>query len=273
MSFRSKISSLDYVRIEQIEPGAPDNNHPIEISSDTLRQKLASVALKDAPVLTSDELDRIVPHLTAALAKASPKEDVTFAITGKHGLFGNVSPKTVTTARIFARDQRLHVIFGEMNDPYALALQGTDILRPFTPGKRAERIDSRWVLSSGMGSFATADRPDWVSFNIARIEPLAEPTIKQEFKSPQQPTILPVSKTTEEPASKPAQEPVSKPIVIPPSKQVVEPVSTGSRATSEVDRRTEEINLRLSVLNRLKESGVITEEEYRERRRAILQAL
>ena len=250
-------SSLDFVRIERIEPGVSDNTHPFEISIDTLRQRLASLTLKDVPVFSNDELNRIVPYLAAALAKASPKEDVTFAVTGKHGLFGNVSPKTVTTARIFDHDQRLHVIFGEMHNPFALSLQGTDILQPFTPGRRAERIETHWALTPGMGSFTTADRPDWISFDTARIEPAVELTVKPAVK----------------PTEKPAVAPAAKPIEVPASKPVVEPAATVGKAGAEVDRRTEEINLRLRVLSRLKESGAITEDEYRERRRAILQEL
>jgi len=252
-------SSFDFVRIERIERGAPDNAHPFEISIDSLRQRLASLKLKDEAVLTSDELDKIVPYLTAAFAKASPKEDITFALTGKHGLFGKVSSKTVTTARIFARDQRLHVIFGEMHDPFALALQGTDILQPFTLGKRAERIDFHWALTPGMGSLANADRPDWVTFDISGIELVTKLIVKPELQSTKEVEVVLV--------------PVAKPTVESIPKSGVEPASTSGRAGSEVDRRAEEINLRLRVLNRLKESGAITEEEYHERRRAILQAL
>ena len=250
-------SSLDFVRIERIEPEASENTHPFEVPIDTLRQWLASIKFKDAPVFNSDELDVIAPYLTVALAKASPREDVTFALTGRHGLFGKVSPKTVTTARIFARDHRINMIFGELHETFGLELQGSDILQPFIPGKRAKRIESHWELTSGMGQLATADRPDWLSFDTARIGTAIELTEKPAADTPVKPVVAPTAELKSEPISK----------------QIMEPASTGSKVGSEIERRTEQINLRLSVLNRLKESGAITEEEYREKRRAILQEL
>lgn len=221
--------SLGFVRIERIEPGFPDNAHPFEISIDALRQRLASVKMKDDPVFTSDELDEVVPYLAAALRKAAPNEDVTFAVTGRHGLFGKVSPKTVTTGRVFARDQRLNVVFGVIHDPFDIALRVSDVLQPFIPGTRAKRIETYWALTPGMGRLAADNRPDWVTFDTARTE--------------QPPTATSGG------------------------------ASAGPTPSPAVDSRAEEIERRLRVLDRLKESGAITEEEYRARRRAILQEL
>ncbi len=219
--------SLGFVRIERIEPGAPGNAHPFEISIDALQRRLASIQLQDNPVFTSDELDEVVPYLAAALAKAAPNEDVTFAVTGRHGLFGKFSPKTVTTGRVFARDQRLNVVFGVMHDPFDIPLQVTDVLQPFVPGTRAKRIETHWALAPGMGRLVADGRPDWVTFDTARIEPAATSGS----------------------------------------------ASDGPMPSPAVDSRAEEIERRLRLLDRLKESGAITEEEYRERRRAILQEL
>jgi hypothetical protein len=225
--------SLGFVRIERIETGAPDNAHPFEISIDALRHQLASVKLKDDPIFTGEELDEVVPYLAAALTKAAPNEDVTFAVTGRHGLFGKISPKTVTTGRVFARDQRLNVVFGVIHDPFDIALQASDVLQPFAPGTRAKRIETRLALTPGIGRLAADDRPDWVTFDTARTE--------------------------HPPAAAPARTGGS--------------ASDGPMPSPKVDSRPEEIERRLRLLDRLKERGVITEEEYRDRRRAILQEL
>ncbi len=163
--------SLGFVRIERIESGAPDNAHPFAISIGVLRQKLASLKLKDAPVFTSEELDEVVPYLAAALTSVGPNEDVTFAVTGSHGLLGKFSPKTVTTGRVFVHDQRLNVIFGVVHDPFAiLQMQTPNVLQPFTPGTRAKRIDTELAITPGNGRLAAGDRPDWVTFDTARTE-------------------------------------------------------------------------------------------------------
>jgi len=163
--------SLGFVRIERIESGAPENAHPFGISIDAMRQKLASVKLKDDPIFTSEELDEVVPYLAAALKSVGPKEDVTFAVTGSHGLLGKFSPKTVTTGRVYVHDQRLNVIFGVVHDPFAiLQMQTPNVPQPFIPGTRAKRIDTKLALNPGKGRLAAGDRPDWVTFDAARTE-------------------------------------------------------------------------------------------------------
>ncbi len=160
--------ALGFVRIERIESGAPDNAHPFRISIDAMRQRLASVKLKGEPIFASEELDEVVPYLAAALASVGSNEDVTFAVTGSHGLLGKFSPKTVTTGRVFVHDQRLNVIFGVVHDPFAiLQMQSPNVPQPFVPGTRAKRIDANLAIAPGNGRLAADDRPDWVTFDAA----------------------------------------------------------------------------------------------------------
>ena len=163
--------SPGFVRIERIESGAPDNAHPFGISIDAMRQRLSSVKLKDDPIFASEELDELVPYLAAALNNVGSKEDVTFAVTGSHGLLGKFSPKTVTTGRVFVHDQRLNIIFGVVHDPFAiLQMQTPNVPQPFTPGTRAKRIVTKLAIKPGKGRLAAGDRPDWVTFDAARTE-------------------------------------------------------------------------------------------------------
>jgi len=172
------------------------------------------------PVFTDEELTEIVPHLSAALAKSAPKEDVTFAVIGRHGSFGDHSPPSVTTGRLFVRERELNVVFGLIHQPFEQRYQESE-LGPgallFPPGSRAYRSEGFWKLVPKAGQLADK-RVDWVMLDtpgLGRIGPAA-------------------------PAA---------------------------------DSRYQEIQNRLSVLNRLKADGLITEEEYGERRRAILQGL
>jgi hypothetical protein len=213
-----------FVRIEHIEPGAPDNAHPFTVSVDALRQTLASLKVKGTTsrdavsVFTGEELEEIVPHLVAALAKAGPKEDVTFAVLGEHGAFGRYSPKTVTTGRVFTHAARLNVIFGRVHEPHERGA-ATPL---FTPGSRARRIESIWSIEPGSARLAD-NRSDWLMFDV---------------------TTLPAQKE-----------------------------KTDGGAATPVDSRYQDIKNRLGALDRLKADGLITEEEYRERRRAILRGI
>jgi hypothetical protein len=222
---------VDFVRIERIEAGAPDNAHPFSISVEALRQALAglqvegSSSIKAVPMFTDAELLKIVPHLVAALAKAGPKEDVTFAVTGKHGLLGSFSSNSVTTGRLFARGPQLNVIFGLAQELYESAELGP--VSSFPRGSRANRPDRVWRIVPKSGRLAD-QRLDWVALDSAA-------------------TPAPEAKTGSASAAAPA--------------------------TPTADSRYQEIETKLSVLNRLKANGLITEGEYDERRRAILQGL
>jgi hypothetical protein len=217
-----------YVRIERIEAGAPDNAHPFGIPADALSQMLASlkveggVSISAAPMFTEAELKEIVPHLVAALAKAGPREDVTFAVTGKHGFLGAYSSKAVTTGRVFVRDRQLNVIFRLVHELYEDGELGYGVPPVFLPGTRAHRSDAGWKVVPGDGRLA-GERSDWVMLDATTPRP---------------------KEATGGPGTPPA-----------------------------VDSRVQEIENRLRTLDRLKADGVIKEEEYNERRRAILQGL
>jgi len=212
-----------YVRIEHIEPGAPENTHPIKLAPTSLRQMLASLKVKGAAsagqvlVLDPDELDEIVPPIAFALAKAGSGEDITFAVSGAHGRFGNYSPKTFTTGRVFVRGEQLNVIFGFIHELPREDLYGAAVARTYIPGSRAQRVDSIWTLLPGSAQLVDK-RPDWVVFDLKAI-----------------------------------------------------PAASAPAAT--VESRYQEIETRIKVLDQLKANGRITEEEYRERRRAILQGI
>jgi len=221
-----------YVRIERIEAGAPDNAHPFGISVDALSRTLASLKVKggvsgsDAPMFTDGELKEIAPHLVTALAKAGPREDVTFAVTGKHGFLGSWSSKSVTSGRLFVRDRQINIIFRLVHDLYEDGEMGYSWPPVFQPGSRAHRADTNWKLVPGSGQLADK-RSDWVML---------------------EPTMLPMPKET-----------------------------TGGTSTAPAapaaDSRYPEIENRLRTLDRLKADGLITEQEYAERRRLILQGL
>ena len=218
---------LSFVRVERIEAGASANGHPFGVSTEALAQPLRSVQVEGSispnavPMFTRAEVEETAPHLAAALAKAGPGEDVTFAVVGQHGLLGSLSSRSITTGRVFVRDGQLNVIFGLVQDLYEHGeLRGAEAQPP--TGSRTYRPGKLWKLAPGSGRLADK-RSDWVMFDA------------------------------------PA-----------PAAKVGEPAAP---AAPGADKRYTEIESRLNALNRLKANGLITEEEYAERRRAILQGL
>jgi len=221
---------VSFVRIERIEAGAPDNTHPFGISAEALTRALAGIQVKGGssisavPMFTEAELQEIAPHLVAALAKARPKEDIGFAVSGKHGYLGAFSPSSLTTGRLFVRDRRINVIFGLVQEFYEGGELEVDLSSPPT-GSRTYRPGKVWRLVPNSGQ-PVEQRTDWMTFDAAT-----------------------------------------------PPKPGAEAAESGAPSTPTAEERYREFETRLAVLNRLKANGLITEEEYNERRRAILRGL
>lgn len=239
-------SDGEFVRLVPIEAGAPANAHPFGISAGQLRKLLAGLRVSRAasidaePVFTDQELATVVPPLVSALSRAAPNQDVVFAVTGHRGMFGRFSPESVTTGRLFARGDALHLIFGLMQARLDTGeLDYTYVSPAVEPGSRSRDAGKDvWALDPGRGEFHEARR-DWLVFDRTAI-PEPEPGPAR---------ALP---TETAPAGAPA--PDTGP-------------GDGTATTAE------EIERRLRVLDSLRERGVITDAEYLERRRAILDEL
>lgn len=231
-------SDDQYVRLVPIEPGAPRNAHPFEITGDQLSRLLSSVGVSRATsidekrVFTFEELDTIVPPLVEALSRAAPDQDVVFAVAGHQGMFGRLSPESITTGRLFVRDDALNLIFGLMQARLDIGeLNNTGVRPKVVPGSRAHDAGNDvWELDPGLGRL-NGERGDWVVFERSAIPA---------------------------PAAAPARAPARE--------RQVQPERTTPARVDEIERR-------LRVLDELRERGAITDEEYLERRQAILREL
>lgn len=233
-------SGDDYVRLVPVEAGAPPNSHPFIISPRDLRNLLSGIhvaganSISKSPVFSKEELETIVPPLATALSKAGPHQDVTFAVTAYPGVFGSHSPKSVTTGRVFVSAGAMNLIFGLMQERFGRSYYENK-MPEITPGLRARRIDlAPWQLDASNADVRER-RGDWLVFNQSAIPAAA---------------ISPTHSSTE---------------------AGVKPGNGTTLPT--IDTKAQEIENRLRLLDRLKDDGAITEQEYRERRRAILEQL
>ncbi len=225
----------EFVRLDEREANTPTNDHPYSVTPERLRHMLATlkVARTISPdavaVFTEEQLKKIAAPLASALAMATPAQDVVFAITGKNGVLGNASPSRVTTARVFAREGSLNLIFGLVHERYESGELG--FTPPaFEPGRRAHRLDPIWkiVPDSTIGHL-DGKRADWVVFDAPALH---------------------TPSAAREPAANSA------------------PASAEAGAV-----RYRNVKQRLEILDRLQADGLITEEEYRQRRRAVLDGI
>ena len=255
-----------YVRIETREPGAPLNQHPVSIEPAALRELLTRVQLPAAhnePVFNAAQLDEIVPPLSQALARVLPEQDISIAVSGRFAL-GGLVPRSVTTARVFYIDGRVNLIFGLVREDWENTFRGSGRLIPFEPGKRASMVTPQVKLAAVGG--AVVRRGDWVQLDPAAPPPVAAPNAPSAAPTPA--VVIPA----QAPAPAPAPAAVV-PVAPAASGPAPQPAAPGAPATTDGDALYRQTSERLKALQKLRDSGAITEEEYQQKRREILKGL
>lgn len=241
-------SQYGYVRVEPIEAGAAPNDHPAGFTASQIRAVLALQKTgRDGTLLNDEELNEIAAPIAAALSKAGPREDLTFAVAGKHGFIGSFAgPRSVTSGRVFYKSGGLNIIFGEVR------LQGTDaltasgflqpsVLQQFPPGSRTHVSPTPDLLAEGGIAYGASNRRDWTIVAAGGIP-------------------LPLVVTRTAPAATPAA-----PVAATPG---AAPAAAPAAITPEQD-----IERRLTTLKSLRDKGLITEQEYDDKRKEILKSL
>ncbi|MEI6205731.1 MAG: SHOCT domain-containing protein [Desulfuromonadales bacterium] len=247
-------------------PGSstPSNDHPVEISSDRLTAILASVELQSPDnkaaerLFTKQSLEALVPEMMQGFRKATPGEDVTFAVIGLHSsLFGFAKSPKVTTGRAFYKGGQLNLIIGFAQQDFNEREDRR--LSPFIPGNRQTAMAGEWTLlpQPGRNGFALI-RKDWVAFSDEwRAFEVQTPVADKNIPAVQAAPVQQVKPQTPPPAGQSA----------PPA---VQSGPDQPAVRYQDSRRPAE---RLTTLNELKEKGLISEEEYRSKRLEILNGL
>jgi hypothetical protein len=280
---------FSYVRIETREPGAPLNQHPVSVDPVALRALLARVQLpgsKNEPLFNKDELDEIVPPLAQALARATPEQDVSFSVSGQHGLLGPLALRLATTARVFFADNSMNLIFGLVRREVEAQFRATGYQMALEPGKRAEAVDRTVKLAATPG--ATNRRADWLVLDPKAAAPaVAAPALPAPALVVPAPAAAPAPASATAPAATPAAPATAAPppapaasapaaAAVPPPPATVAPQpprAPAPAAAPDAEALYRNTSERLKALQKLRDTGVITEQEYQEKRREILKAL
>ena len=217
------------------------NDHPADLSVERLRSAFAAIEVhlsgKDifVSLFNEPELEILSKKIKEGLIQARPEEDVTFAVIGQHSvLMGLMKERSITGGRVFCQDGRLNIIFGDLLRDVK---ENEDRrLFPFIAGSRVTTVGGTWTLASKPGSEPfTLKRQDWVQFPLA---------------SPQAAVAAPTPSNVPAPSFTPPAAPVN--------------------GVAPVDKSTEE---RLRTLDELHRKNLVTDEEYRAKRREILDGL
>jgi len=178
-----------WVKIEpQDDAAAPPNDHPVQLASEAVSSSLAALRIRSVDedtaaaaqrsVFTAEELRNLAPQIASGLAKAGPRQDVTFSTIGSHprSAGGLVKDTGVNAGRVFYDDGKINVIFGELQSGYRkrnVYGQRTEDFTPRQQGSRTKAAENEWALAArpGIELHSTADgvRNDWVEIDTAAV--------------------------------------------------------------------------------------------------------
>lgn len=256
----------------QNDETAPPNDHPATVSALDVERMLAGLRLRHAdqetdmpPValFNADQIEILGEALATGLSRATPSQDVTFSIIGAHRLSPDafVRRNRLTAGRVFFREGKLNVIFGELQSPYRKKNIYGRVEQDFSPreyGSRTTMAEQESILITGTATrLHEGDgglRYDWVVF-----DPDAERAPRSpSTEAPEPEESLPAKVTGHAPA--PA-DPTAADSSDPPAGN---PSAADGRGG---------IEQRLRILKRLREKGLLSEDAYRRKVDEILEEL
>ena len=243
------IREFTAVRLDTQEAGAAPNDHPASVTPDWVKQALGGITIsvnnREENLFDADELAEISGPISQALSVARPQDDVLLLSTSKRGA-GLLGTAYGVTARLFVQDGALQIIVHDARLDFVHAYRGSRILPDFEFGSRDK--SSKAVLKAAVD---THPRADWVAFRL---------------DAPATAAVAPAAAAPAAVAAPAARQAAPAPAAA--AAPVAPPVAGGRDA-----RFFEEQEQRLRTLKRLREQDLISEDEYQQKRREILQTL
>jgi len=270
-----QISEFTNVQRVPREAGTPPNQHPALVQVEGLRQQLGAIALmvkgKPEPLFGSDELADLLEPLRQALSVARPDEDLLLLSTSRRGL-GFLMPELTLTARLFVQGDQLNLIVHDPRVDFVSQYRGTNF-----------NLAPKWVYGSrtAQGSptlqsvSAGTRRADWIAMPMGAAAavttaPVAAQAVPLAAPAAGQPAPLAAPAALAVPLlAAPAAAPAAVAAPVAPAAAAAPAVAAKPRDAAFVDEQ----EFRLKTIKRLRDSGLITEDEYQQKRREILQGL
>ena len=248
--------------VPQDEDTAPPNDHPATVAPEDIERMLGSLRFRysdqessspPAAVFNEEQIEILGAALATGLERATPSQDVTFSIIGAHRMSPDaiVRRNRLTAGRVFFRQDKLNVIFGEIQSPYRKKNIYGRVEQDFYTreyGSRAVPAEQESLLmastAASLRDDADGPRHDWVVFDPGAAGALPEPSADVAAEG-----SVPAPGSA---AAAPA-DPVAAGI-------------TGAKAPQSIEQR-------LDTLKQLREKDLISEEAYQEKVDEILEEL
>ncbi len=249
------IGEFTEIKLVAAEPGAAPNSQPIDLSAETLRSLLAAVQMpvpggSDEPLFGADELNELTGPMHEAFTVAGPGDDMLLVSSARRssGIFSN---PLAMTARLFVQGGMLNLIVHDARLEYYSNYRGMGKAPVFVYGSRTQASPVQ-IMRAG----AVSRRSDWLQIPL---QPMADAAPSRAMPAPA-------------PMATPMQAPMQTPIV--PAAREAAPAAVPAPATTPRDAAFYDAQeQRLTALKRLHDRGLITDDEYQQKRREVLQGL
>lgn len=263
-----QLGDFTEIRLAKAEAGAAANSHPINLSPEAIRALLGGIRTPvasggDEPLFGVSELADLVESIHLALASSLPDEDVLMVSTSRRGGGLLTAPSSIT-ARLFVSGDRLNVIVHDDRFEFFGLYRGAGTLPTFVFGSRTNPS-----LVNLRRAGANSRRADWLEIPFSA----ANTAIEVPGAAAQPAAAAPAAPAAVVPAA-PAVAAVPAPTPAPAPAAAATPVQPAAAPGRPRDPAFyDEQEQRLRTLKRLRESNLISEEEYQQKRREVLQQL
>jgi hypothetical protein len=257
---------------EQDKSTFGNNDHPVELNPEEISKALESlkVLVKDDTeadkaqnsVFTDEQIELLSQNLAKGLSKAKPNQDIIFALEKKHKkALGLIKDLTFVAGRAFYKDETLNIIIGDYDRPrdkgFEAAYDPTQVgivSYHFDHGRRSQSskgfkktiVEVQGIENKQLNN---ARRKDWLVIDLKLLSEASVLKAKMQKQEQMERKREELKELLDSEATSPSH-----------------PVTVPATAISSSEER-------LKTLNKLKDEGLITDEEYATKRKQILEDL
>lgn len=262
---------------EGVDGPAPPNQQPVTLQPEQIKDALETIQIwqknffksdKARMVFSPGEADTLGRYLSQALAKARPDQDIIFAVVRLNGHFLGIQTRTYTAGRAFYANNRLNIIIGDFDrEPDKLKEEAygsaglTEYRMYFLHGRRnsASRYFKDPLITTA-GVTTHQGRPDWLMIDVPKA---AAVYVAETQKEEQKKSGISAAETAQirEEQARLEQQRLQLRLEMARFKKEMSEANKGKPAT---------IEQRLTELKNLRDKKLITEAEYRAKRKQIL---
>lgn len=267
-----------YVRLEARETSsAGPNDHPVDLTTSDMAALLLALQARKVgrffqftneepvPLFTAQMVGLLAEKLVEGLEMVGPEEELTFVVVGFYRGKLLAGDRRSVGGRVFYRGDRLHFIFGDVlrslhygpeRDIRGFETEVDRRIYPLYAGSRDKKGSKGWELLIGKGMVLHDERKDWVEIELPVVMNALQDLQTEEDKDGQiAGDDMPAKDVTALRAEM--------------RRQRVEL----ARMRKRIESPEASVEERLKTLESLRRKELVTEEEYKAKRKAILDSL